>query len=420
MWDIFHPTETISFGFPPPSASRLSSPSSTKRISPVAQAFPRGRSLIEKNHHSQEHIHPAPHGSRPETRISETIPNALSELIASMKPTFLPPVSSEATRCIILSEGGNPDPMLLIKTWDTSLLVGIGIDFLEMSGTRYTTFPDMRLIHSEKERLGWWILREVPRDWNIFSLILQDLGFPPVYTSRSIITTIRNSMNNDSILSQCRFFEIFSESIEERKIRSVTLSPWENNSFVFHTHSGKLIDALAIHWDQIWAHTTWVTLFERDGTFLVWQWGKEDVRIASGEILLLSQRQYERHAFKFTLDTFYIDEKSIGVVAWYTLKDRKELAQNGFLTFVLEEDHARRAILGHIYIDSRWFVHAYEMIRVHKEIIQWIRRIYEQVILENPRIERPDLVAIFRKEVVKLCFLITWRTPVIMPIIQEH
>lgn len=420
MWDIFHPTETISFGFPPPSSSRLGSPSSTKRFSPARQTSPIKRSFVDKKNHLQENIYTTPHVSQPESHISESVPNTLSDLIASMKPTFFPPVSSEATRCIILSECGNPDPMLLIKTWDTTLLVGLGIDFLEQSGKRYTIFPDMRLIHSEKERLGWWILREVPRDWNIFSLILQDINFPPVYTSRSIITTIRNNMNNDSILSQCRFFELFSESIEERKIRSVTLSPWENNSFVYHTHSGKLIDALAIQWDQIWAHTTWVTLLERDGNFYVWQWGQGDTPIVPGEILLLAQRQSERHPFKFTLDTFYIDEKSVGVVAWYTLKDRKELSENGFLTFVLEEDHARRAILGHIYIDSRWFVHAYEMIRVHKEIIQWIRRIYEQVILENPKIERPDLVAIFRKEVVKLCFLITWRTPVIMPIIQEH
>ena len=73
----------------------------------------------------------------------------------------------------------------------------------------------------------------------------------------------------------------------------------------------------------------------------------------SGEILLLSQKNALRHPLKFTLDIFYIDEKSVGVVAGYTLKDRKELAENGFLTFVLEEDHTRRAILGHIYIDSR-------------------------------------------------------------------
>ncbi len=56
---------------------------------------------------------------------------------------------------------------------------------------------------------------------------------------------------------------------------------------------------------------------------------------------------------KFTFDTFYIDHLSIGVLAGYALKDRNELAANGVLTFVLEEDKNTRAILGHIFIDSR-------------------------------------------------------------------
>ncbi len=108
------------------------------------------------------------------------------------------------------------------------------------------------------------------------------------------------------------------------------------------------------------------------------------------------------------------------MVAGYALKDRTELANNGVLTFVLEEDRAARSILGHIFIDSRGFVHSYEMMSVHKSILSGIRKIYEEEIMKNPRLERAELVHTLRREVTKYCFLLTGRTPVVMPVILER
>lgn len=51
-----------------------------------------------------------------------------------------------------------------------------------------------------------------------------------------------------------------------------------------------------------------------------------------------------KHSLKFTFDTFYVDSSSIGVVAGYTLSDREMLAENGILTFTLEEDARARTI----------------------------------------------------------------------------
>ncbi len=96
------------------------------------------------------------------------------------------------------------------------------------------------------------------------------------------------------------------------------------------------------------------------------------------------------------------------------------MAENGVLTFVVEEDMQARAIVGHIFIDSRGFVHSHEMMSVHKEILKGIRHTYEQSILANPRIERGELVQIFRREITKYCYLLTGRTPVVMPIIIER
>ena len=107
-------------------------------------------------------------------------------------------------------------------------------------------------------------------------------------------------------------------------------------------------------------------------------------------------------------------------MAGYALKDRVELASSGVLTFVIEEDPRARAIVGHIFIDSRGFVHSYEMMSVHKEVLKGIRHTYEQAILANPRIERGELVQTIRREITKYCYLITGRTPVVMPIIIER
>jgi mRNA degradation ribonuclease J1/J2 len=67
--------------------------------------------------------------------------------------------------------------------------------------------------------------------------------------------------------------------------------------------------------------------------------------VVPGEIIEISGKTLKRNSLKFTFDTFYLDASSIGVVAGYTLKDRKELADNGVLTFVIEEDVRSRAIV---------------------------------------------------------------------------
>lgn len=60
------------------------------------------------------------------------------------------------------------------------------------------------------------------------------------------------------------------------------------------------------------------------------------------------------------------------------------------------------------------------MMSVHKEILKGIRHTYEQTIVANPRIERGELVQILRREITKYCYLVTGRTPVVMPVIIER
>ncbi len=80
-------------------------------------------------------------------------------------------------------------------------------------------------------------------------------------------------------------------------------------------------------------------------TPLAYSFEKENISVTPGEILEISRDRISKQPLKFTFDTFYLDASSIGVVAGYTLKDRKELADNGVLTFVIEEDVRSRAIV---------------------------------------------------------------------------
>jgi hypothetical protein len=92
-----------------------------------------------------------------------------------MKPTFFPPMNNEVLRYVILSSEERDDPMLLVRTPEVSLLFGTGFGRIERNGSLYTTFPDMRIVESEKERLGGWILTRTPEDLSIFLLILESL-----------------------------------------------------------------------------------------------------------------------------------------------------------------------------------------------------------------------------------------------------
>ena len=272
----------------------------------------------------------------------------------------------------------------------------------------------MRLPYSEKDRLLGWVLRVVGFDIEVFQMILETLGFPHVYATREVIAYIRDNVKDTSFLDKCRFFEIFSPGMNDRKV----------GDFLLENHADGL--AVSVGGDGVFLptvskkhiHATFFSLATEGDSFIFH--GAKDFVFTSGEIVDISRKNITKNTLKFTFDTFYIDKNSVGIEAGYTLKDRELLAENGVLTFVLEEDIRARAIVGHIFIDSRGFVHAQEMMMVHKEVLKWIRHTYEQAILANQKIERAELVQILRRELTKYCYLLTGRTPVVMPIIIER
>lgn len=393
------------------------------------KSFDRPRSTLEHTSSTPPRPHPSPKYSsepRPQKTRPLVMPEptslaaSLATIIDSMKPSYLPSFSDGIIRLVALSEPTHDDPLLLIRSDDISLLLGSGFWTLENAGKSYVTFPDMRLVSSEKDRLAGWILTKEGFDTTLFKTILEFLNFPFVYATRDVIAYIRNNINDQAFLEKCRFFEILSPGMSERKIAHFTIIP-TSQGIVLQSNGKTFINTLHATQDAPikWVNLNGILSLSKNEAGYIFS-DQKSPYLQWDIIDVISSSKTAKQSLRFTFDTFYIDAQSIGIVAGYSLRDRMELAANGVLTFVLEEDVRTRAIVGHIFIDSRWFVHSYEMMSVHKEVLKAIRHIYESTILANPRIERGDLVQSLRRELTKYCYLLTGRTPVVMPVIIER
>jgi hypothetical protein len=333
-----------------------------------------------------------------------------------MKPSFLPSLYEGALRMVLLTD--TKDPLMLLRSEDVTLLIGTGFSTLENAGKTYKTVSDMRLVMSEQDRLAGWVLTEDGFDIWLFQIVLEMLGFPFVYATRDIIANIRDTVKDQVFLEKCRFFEIFPSGSTERKIAHFALTA-TREGINYGAHGKSFLDTLHGRCDiEAPTHTSSLIL-EKTATGYVFTNTGETYSF--GDIIdIVSSTKTTKQTLKFTFDTFYIDGTSVGVVAGYALKDRSELANSGVLTFVLEEDVRMRAIVGHIFIDSRGFVHSHEMMSTHKEVLKAIRHIYESTILANRSIDRWELVGTLRRELTKYCYLLTGRTPVVMPVIIER
>jgi hypothetical protein len=273
----------------------------------------------------------------------------------------------------------------------------------------------MRLVFSEKDRIRAWILTDATIDVTRFQSILPTLGFPPIYATRDVIASFRNSITDTAFLESCRFFELFADGATSRRIGDIECLIGD---IALDSHLAIRSGGAVIGWTHLpliggdlgTSVTHTITL--SGDTFSI---GAD--MFSPGEVLQVRGGILTRHTMKFTFDTFFIDGLSVGVVAGYALGDREQLGENGILLFTLEEDPRTRTISGHIFIDSRGFVHSHEMMHIHKELLKGIRSTYETLLVANPRIERGELVQSLRREITKYCYVLTGRTPVVMPVV---
>lgn len=143
----------------------------------------------------------------------------LARLVDGMKPSFLPKEEdTNIVRLIALSSAEVRDPLFLMNRDDTTILMGSGFGTTTVAGSVYPTFPDMRLVVSETARLSAWILTDPMIDVSLFQTILPVVGFPPIYGTRDIIAHFRNNIKDTAFLEKCRFFELFTDDVSERRI----------------------------------------------------------------------------------------------------------------------------------------------------------------------------------------------------------
>lgn len=220
MDHIFGDSDDISFGSNGSTQAR--SPRESQPARAPRESFSRPAPVSRPPRESQP-VRP----SRPRSTQSHDVTivdntPALSRLIAGMKSSFLPREEDSADiRLVALSHHTSADPLFLMRSDDTTILVGSGFGSITRAGRDYVTFPDMRLIFSEKDRIRAWILTDTNIDVTRFEHILPTLGFPPIYATRDIIALFRNNIKNTEFLESCRFFELFADVSTSRRIGDI-------------------------------------------------------------------------------------------------------------------------------------------------------------------------------------------------------
>lgn len=220
MDHIFGDTDDIAFG--------ASSQGHSQQKNQNTQPTPRQAPRRENTPRSQERrpVAKPVRTHRPVESAQPIIPelDPLSRLVTSMKPSFLPKEEDiNAIRVVTFSDSSQRDPLMLITRDNETILVGSGFGEVIRAGKVYPTFPDMRLLFSEKEHISAWVLPE--NDINITPLvtILPALGFPPMYASREMIARFRESIQDQAFLEKCRFFELFPSGASDRRIGAFEL-----------------------------------------------------------------------------------------------------------------------------------------------------------------------------------------------------
>ncbi|MBS9784289.1 hypothetical protein KGV55_02985 [Candidatus Gracilibacteria bacterium] len=344
---------------------------------------------------------------------------SLRELLKNMKPSFLiAEDNKEIVRQICISAPANfTNPSFLIKKENTTILLGTGFSEIEISGKTYPSFPDMRLPFSEKDSIQAWIILEEIINIELLEITLPVLDFPHIYTTRKNIAYIRNNIKDAKILEKCRFFEILGNENESQKIAGITSGITKDSKYFCLQFNSQIFAYPYSGTEHISAKTfepTYTFSFASTGEVMV-----NDQNFVAGDIITFDGKSVKNQKMKFTFDAFYVDANSIGVQAGYVLKDRELLSQGGVVLFTLQEDVNLKTIQGHIFIDSRGFVHRHEVMSIHKELVKAIRMSYEQIRSSEPDIERGQLVQKLKKEITKYAYVLTGRTPIVMPVIID-
>ena len=126
-----------------------------------------------------------------------------------------------------------------------------------------------------------------------------------------------------------------------------------------------------------------------------------------------------RSKIKVPLQEVVVDGHWIWV-AWTHVMDARERMMNSWvLVLLFRVDKKTRAIIGHIKLETRWFVYVDEVRQVHRMIIKKSKSVYENTIKDVPEIEDKDLIKIIKTDLESFLIQRIDRNPMIIPMITE-
>lgn len=256
----------------------------------------------------------------PEKKIIKNFSqNPIVALVESMKTSFLPrELDADMIRQVLI-RSDEKYPFFLLRYREASVLIGSAFGEVEQAGKKYTIFGDMRLPFSEKNRIQAWIVTDEFLDIDIFLLALEALDFPMVYAPQSFISRISDEilLRSDSsrFLSKIRFSKIFQESLKTEIAGIPFIFGNASSGFEIGFYSGENI------FFYQGKNSENLIKCDQEGFSL------DNNHFLTGEIVTFTGGNISKKSMKFTFDTFYLDEKSVGTLAGYPFNDRKTLSE---------------------------------------------------------------------------------------------
>lgn len=113
------------------------------------------------------------------------------------------------------------------------------------------------------------------------------------------------------------------------------------------------------------------------------------------------------------LDTILIDGKWMWQLAGeYIIRARKIMAENWMIWFILKIDTKSKELIWNIQIESRWFVYSTEVQKVHTDIVNFVRKKYND---NCQKMKTKDVLKKIKEELGVYIEHLIWREPMIIP-----
>jgi ribonuclease J len=122
---------------------------------------------------------------------------------------------------------------------------------------------------------------------------------------------------------------------------------------------------------------------------------------------------------KVPIQEIIIDWHGMWTSTSHVIKARDKMMRSWVLVIAFKVDSKTKAILGHIKLETRWFVYLEEIRFIHKIVIKKAKDVYDNTIKDIPDIEEKDLLKIIRTDLEAFLLKRIDRAPMIIPMITE-